>query len=160
MADTSGKALMERLLERKAQNYGGLRMGQLSWACKLPSSDGGASKEPEVVCYNEFNPASRLEDLIGTDPTTRLDTIKAIVSEPSQIEPALDLFFEAIKMAPNQKVEVKVSQYCKRGTMNNHAATDNEFVVFPREAVKGKTSTEVRQMIQKAKQSIYALCYR
>ena len=139
LRDESGRALVEYLQSyrrardaRKSSPQPKADVKQISWAWEQEHFRSGY----DISCYNEYRQDSRKEDLVYSDSLNRMDSFVVTISKPQDIRPALDLFKEVLKRAPNQCRTVRSSATCDLRTMLPHCSTDSEFIKLPRETAQ------------------------
>ncbi|KAK4500031.1 hypothetical protein PRZ48_008217 [Zasmidium cellare] len=142
LLDESGKALVHYLSRARTfincqsvfaapeRYYRGLEVKQMSWAWRKKRQN---DREYDFTSFNEFRDSSRLRDLAPGKELDRMDTFVVVVNDPSHVDPALELFYDALLRAPNQNRTVKTSSDLKPGRMLSHCAADAEFIKVPTE---------------------------
>lgn len=130
LPDESGKALIQYLDSQRTEartDPSALQIRQMSWAW-VQSRD-----RASWTCFNEFRRESKVEDLEYDDVRDRMDTFAVVVNESRHVLPALELFREALRRAPNQRRWVRHSQNQEAGFMLPHCSVDAEFVKMERD---------------------------
>lgn len=131
--DEAGKALIEYLQAEKEAAAGDatkLQVKQISWAW-----DRAAGCET-WSCFNEYRPESQESDLKYSNDRDRMDTFVVTVNESKHIGPALELFREALRRAPNQRRWTRHSNNKEAGFMLPHCSVDAEFVKMERDTAE------------------------
>jgi hypothetical protein len=149
--DESGKDIVEflsseakRMENDTCNEYGGLKIKQISWAWKNVNEYGWA----DFTCFNEHRPSSSPDNLLSDSPLNRADVFTAVINHPGEIKAALKLFHEAMRRAPNQRRAVQISGDGKSGAMKPHCSVDAEFIKYPEEDVLGKSEAETKWLLR------------
>jgi len=127
LPEESGRALVNLLQgERRKQKQLMLTSSQaeatdkiirrISWAWKGKRTEFGLAGW-SISYHNEYRSDSKVTDLIYNSRLDRFDTFVVTINDPLHIRPALELFQEVLRRAPNQMRKVRSSLDCDWRTL-------------------------------------------